>query len=106
MTSHSLTPAELDLLLEALAMAASRKESMARSMTPLSGRHHEQRADAMRTLRAKLYDHLAVLQDDDTLMLDVAGLSDAAREKIVADVRARQAEASTAATAALRRRAS
>jgi len=50
-----MTPADLELVIEALSMAASRKESMARS-TPY-GAHHERRAIAMRSLRRRLTDH-------------------------------------------------
>jgi hypothetical protein len=49
-----MTPADLELVIEALSMAASRKESMARS-TPY-GADHERRAIAMRSLRRRLTD--------------------------------------------------
>jgi hypothetical protein len=48
----NFTAAELELLLETLAMAACRKESQARAVK--HGRHHDLAAVKMRLLRARL----------------------------------------------------
>lgn len=52
-----LSEQEIKLLLTALAMAASRRESQARAHWP-SGVHHEKEATAMRSLRFKLRAHI------------------------------------------------
>jgi hypothetical protein len=56
----TLSNLDIAVLIEALEMAASRHESMARAQK--FGRHHDLKAEAMRRLRLRLYEqkHLGV----------------------------------------------
>jgi hypothetical protein len=91
----SISPAEIELVLEALAIAARRSEASAARMAPGMGQHHAQRAEAMRSLCARLSNHVAELADPDVIVLDAALFAPVEIDDMRAHIRARSKTAET-----------
>lgn len=87
MIDRALTPDEIEMVREALGVAAARAEAAGARMAPGMGVHHTQRAEAMRQLCARLHNHLCLLVDDDVVMIDVSILPPAERDAIMAHER-------------------